>query len=202
MDRKAILQELDKWIDDFTKTVDRTGRYAIAALEDFRSWLESQQVPEPSALVQTAREFATMIERAAAPERDVGVKLLRDLADALEAAESRLAAEREKVRVLESRLHPWYGPCDGMADGECAECLAIQKRSSWLGEPILEIRRLEEKVRVLTTLVGDAQDFLKHLIAGKSQYYFGDKLMANGMAHAKELDQHLRTALEATHERG
>ena len=53
----------------------------------------------------------------------------------------------------------------------------------------------DSRIGVLTTLIGDTQDFLKYLIAGKSQYYHGDKLMANGMHHALELDQHIKTTL-------
>lgn len=56
---------------------------------------------------------------------------------------------------------------------------------------------IDQEVEKLRGLVGDTQDFLKHLIAGKSQYYFRDKLMANGMAHAKELRQHIKRTLEA-----
>lgn len=25
----------------------------------------------------------------------------------------------------ENDPHPWYGPCDAIADGECAECRAV-----------------------------------------------------------------------------
>lgn len=56
---------------------------------------------------------------------------------------------------------------------------------------------LTERVALLDGLVGDTQDFLKHLIHGDYQYRFGDLVMANGMQHAKELDQHIKQALAA-----
>lgn len=55
---------------------------------------------------------------------------------------------------------------------------------------------LTARVELLDALIGDTQDFLKHLLAGKSQYYYGDRLMANGESHAKELDQHIKAALK------
>jgi len=40
-----------------------------------------------------------------------------------------LKSEIERLRSVISKSslqwHPWYGPCDGLADGDCAECKAV-----------------------------------------------------------------------------
>jgi len=59
-----------------------------------------------------------------------------------------------------------------------------------------ELTRLKAHNEKLTTLIGDTQDFLKHLISGKSQYYYRDKLMANGMRHAEELDERIKEMMK------
>lgn len=58
-----------------------------------------------------------------------------------------------------------------------------------------DLARLQAENGRLRELIGDTQDFLKILITGDSQYRFGDRIMANGMAHAEELDAHLKQAL-------
>jgi len=51
-----------------------------------------------------------------------------------------------------------------------------------------EDRARNEKLELSLTYT---LDFLKYLIEGESQYYAGDKLMANGFSHAVELQEEL-----------
>ena len=57
---------------------------------------------------------------------------------------------------------------------------------------------LRAKLDKYKTAIGDTQDFLKYLIAGKSQYYHGDRLMANGMHHALQLREELLRVVKET----
>lgn len=73
----------------------------------------------------------------------------------------------------------------------------IMRLKARIGDLKHTISDLTERVALLDGLVGDTQDFLKHLIHGDYQYRFGDLVMANGMQHAKELNQHIKEALAA-----
>lgn len=72
--------------------------------------------------------------------------------------------------------------------------LQFNNMTTRLARAYLDLRAENELLRGLAE---DTQAFLKYLIAGKSQYYFGDRLMANGMSHAQELDQHIKKELDA-----
>jgi hypothetical protein len=53
----------------------------------------------------------------------------------------------EKVSAfISEQIHPWYGPCDGFADGNCSECVKVlselkkafqQKKELGVPHPIL-----------------------------------------------------------------
>lgn len=60
-----------------------------------------------------------------------------------------------------------------------------------------EVQGLASKLATATEAIEETHYFLKYLIAGKSQYYYGDHLMANGMSHATDLDKRIKEARAA-----
>jgi hypothetical protein len=67
------------------------------------------------------RELADLLERPTKDGARIAREGMRDCADAWEADR----AHRDRlVRGVEhdGKRHPWYGPCDGFADGGCCEC--------------------------------------------------------------------------------
>lgn len=52
-------------------------------------------------------------------------------------------------KFVTEQIHPWYGPCDGFADGECVECLKVlgdlkeaaeQKQKYGVPHPVLNAK--------------------------------------------------------------
>ena len=41
------------------------------------------------------------------------------------ARDAESAELRKEIERLNALIHPWYGPCDGIANGQCSECLRL-----------------------------------------------------------------------------
>lgn len=113
--------------------------------------------------IKKAAELAKEVLASRTPDPKYDTEV--ELAKAFLAQEALLKADREQLRTLATenrslkehntrmiegfeqaaKRHPWYGPCDGIAEGGCAECDKIYESLLTLAAENEELKeRLEE----------------------------------------------------------